>query len=81
MKQNNETINQKFKIYMKTCHIEVIKPKIEDKTANQFNFCSSSKNGNTAIIEIYFKTVNKFKFKIGERSKYIRKNICSLNSH
>ena len=66
MKQNSEKNFRKYKNYMKNCRIEVLKPKTEDKTANQFNFCCSSKKGilYTVTIDIDFLTANKFKFKI-----------------
>ena len=36
---------------MKTCRIEVIRPKIEDKTANQITLGCTSKDGGTVITE------------------------------
>ena len=49
MKKNYPKIK---KIYMKTRRIEVIKPIIEDNTANQVNLGCSRKSGSPVIIEI-----------------------------
>ena len=42
-------VSKNFKNYMKPRRIEVIKPKIEDKTTNQINFGCSGNDGGPII--------------------------------
>ena len=44
-------VSKNFKNYMKPRRIEVIKPKIEDKTTNQINFSCSENDGGPIITQ------------------------------
>ena len=69
-------------IYMKTRRIEVIKPIIEDKTANQVNLGCSGKNGSPLIIEIDLQ-VTKLCLRLFDVQKifFSKNHFHSLNSH